>query len=130
MNAEAMPVSIRGRFRRSVNLARDFYGDHGMEGYIVTVKGRQLLGRIAEALESGQAQRAWSIFGPYGGGKSAFALFASYLMRGSKKGTPPPEGSRSDTRPSVFQVPKGELLPGADRGEPGAADPRAAPGII
>ena len=85
MNAEAMPVSIRGRFRRSVNLARDFYGDHGMEGYIVTVKGRQLLGRIAEALESDQAQRAWSIFGPYGGGKSAFALFASYLMRGSKK---------------------------------------------
>lgn len=85
MKAEGMPVSIRGRFRRSVNLARDFYGDHGLEGYIITVKGRQLLDRMADALESDQAQRAWSIFGPYGGGKSAFGLFASYLMRGSKK---------------------------------------------
>ena len=85
MNTEAMPISIRGRFRRSVNLARDFYGDHGLEGYIVTVKGRGLLARIAEATKPKQAQRAWSVFGPYGGGKSAFALFASYLMRGSRQ---------------------------------------------
>lgn len=77
-----MPVSIQGRFRRSINLARDFYGDHDLDGYIVTTKARELADRVGAALASPEAQRAWSVTGPYGGGKSAFALFLAHLLRG------------------------------------------------
>ena len=80
-----MSVSVRGQFRRSVHLERDFYGTGGYEeGYVVTAKAREVLGRIAESLEAPVAQRAWSVTGPYGGGKSAFALFLAHVLRGSE----------------------------------------------
>ena len=61
---------------------RDFYGSRGLAGYVVTSKGREVLGRLADALGTPGAPRAWSVSGPYGGGKSAFALFAARLLRG------------------------------------------------
>jgi hypothetical protein len=79
-----MSISIRGQFQRSINLSRDFYGDHDLSGYVVTAKSRELLERIIESLAKHSAQRAWSVTGPYGGGKSAFALFAAHLLRGSR----------------------------------------------
>ena len=79
-----MPVSIRGQFRRSVHLSRDVYGDGAHDGYVVTAKARELVGRVADALDAPVAQRAWSVTGPYGGGKSAFALFLSGLLRGDE----------------------------------------------
>lgn len=80
----AAPVTIRGQFRRSVHLERDFYGGAAFDGYVVTAKARELLGRVTEALEAPVAQRAWSVTGPYGGGKSAFALFLAHLLRGDE----------------------------------------------
>ena len=79
-----MAVSIRGSFQRSINLIRDFQGNHATNGYIITAKSRELLHRIADALLAPAANRAWSITGPYGGGKSAFALFAAHLLRGDE----------------------------------------------
>lgn len=76
-----MPVSVRGSFQRSVHLVRDFYSARGVEGYVVTSKARETLGRLAEGLADPGAPAAWSLSGPYGGGKSAFALFASRLLR-------------------------------------------------
>lgn len=76
-----MAVSIQGSFQRSINLVRDFYGTQDLGGYIVTAKARELLDRMADALAAPAAGRAWSITGPYGGGKSAFALFAAHLLR-------------------------------------------------
>ncbi|MEM1268483.1 MAG: hypothetical protein AAGI08_00420 [Bacteroidota bacterium] len=52
-----------------------------LEGYIVTSKGREILEHVADALELEEAHRAWTITGPYGGGKSAFALFLALLLR-------------------------------------------------
>ncbi len=75
-------VSIRGRFRRSVDLARDVYADGPLDGYVVTVTARQTVRRLARALRDADAPRAWSVVGPYGGGKSAFALFAARLLGG------------------------------------------------
>lgn len=77
-----MPVTVRGRFRRSVHLERDFYGAGADGGYVVTVRARETVARVAEALAAPVAQRAWSVTGPYGGGKSAFALFLAGLLRG------------------------------------------------
>lgn len=78
------PVSIRGRFKRSVEIVRDFHEDINVESYIVTPSAKKVLGRISDALNESLPERAWTLTGPYGGGKSAFALFASHLMRGRK----------------------------------------------
>lgn len=79
-----MTVSVRGSYQRSVNLVRDFYGTQEIEGYIVTTKALELIERVIETLTTtGATGRAWSITGPYGGGKSSFALFLSHLLRGN-----------------------------------------------
>lgn len=77
-----MSVSIRGSFRRSVHLVRDFYGAGDLSGYVVTSKALETTGRLADALATPGSTRAWSVSGPYGGGKSSFALFASRLLQG------------------------------------------------
>ena len=82
MNKE-IPLSeifhVTRRFRRSVHLERDFYAEHSLDGYVVTVTARETLRRLISALENHSASKAWSITGPYGSGKSAFALFAAKL---------------------------------------------------
>ncbi len=71
---------ITERFRRSVHLERDFYTENALEGYIVTVKARETLNRLILARENEATSKAWSLTGPYGSGKSAFALFAAKLF--------------------------------------------------
>ncbi|GAB4190498.1 MAG: hypothetical protein OHK0022_03350 [Roseiflexaceae bacterium] len=77
------PVSIRvaPRFTRSIHLQRDFAeGGLGISGYQVTPLVHQMLGRILASLRPDSAERAFSVVGPYGSGKSAFGVFlASYL---------------------------------------------------
>lgn len=74
--------TIRSRFVRSISLVRDIYSVSATQGYVLTPIGRDLLRRFAEALSGTSATRAWSITGPYGSGKSAFALFAAQLLAG------------------------------------------------
>ena len=83
MNKE-IPLSeifhVSSRFRRSVHLERDFYAENSLDGYVVTVTARETLRRLISALENPSASKAWSLTGPYGSGKSAFALFAAKLV--------------------------------------------------
>ena len=83
MNTE-IPLSeifhVSSRFRRSVHLERDFYAENSLDGYVVTVTARETLRRLISALENPSASKAWSLTGPYGSGKSAFALFAAKLL--------------------------------------------------
>ena len=74
---------ITERFQRSVHLERDFYTENALDGYVVTVKARETLTRLITAQENGATSRAWSLTGPYGSGKSAFALFAAKLLGNS-----------------------------------------------
>jgi len=79
-----MSVSIQDSFHRSVNLVRDFYNAKNFDGYIVTSKALEMIGRLIENTTSTQSiGRAWSIIGPYGGGKSSFALFLAHLLHGN-----------------------------------------------
>ena len=72
---------VRGCFHRSVHLEHDFYTKEGvLDGYILTVTAREMLSRVISTLENGTTSKAWSITGPYGSGKSAFALFAAKLL--------------------------------------------------
>ncbi len=75
-------VVVSPRFARSVSLARDAHRSDALEGYILTPTGRDVLRRLAEALHSESPIRAWSLTGPYGSGKSAFALLAAQALAG------------------------------------------------
>ncbi len=73
-------VSVRGRFHRSVNLPGDWRRDTDLSDYVATPTIRDLAGRIVAELEDPRGTRSWSITGPYGTGKSAFALFLADLL--------------------------------------------------
>ena len=71
---------IKGRYRRSVHLERDFYSENVLDGYILTATAREMLSRIIATFEYEEMSKAWSLTGPYGSGKSAFALYAAKLL--------------------------------------------------
>lgn len=75
-------VGIAPRYTRSVNLERDFGDASAVAGYVLTPSGSDFLKRVQRVLTGQPAPRAWSITGPYGTGKSAFALFLVNLMSG------------------------------------------------
>ena len=78
---------VKGRYRRSVHLERDFYKENAIDGYVLTVTAREMLSRVISTLENGSSSKAWALTGPYGSGKSAFALFAAKLLGNSDSPT-------------------------------------------
>jgi len=73
-------IHIRKRFLRSVHLEKDAYDSSGLSDYVITPQARQALSLIADGLPEDSTSRAWTITGPYGTGKSAFALFLNHLL--------------------------------------------------
>ena len=71
---------VKARFYRSVNIALDYDDADAFTDYILSPLGRTVLRRIAEGLRPDSRGRAWSIVGPYGAGKSAFALFLGKVL--------------------------------------------------
>lgn len=67
-----------GLFRRSTRLERDGTKT-GLQGYIPTPRGLELLRQVLDALASND-YKAFSLTGPYGSGKSSFAVFLSALF--------------------------------------------------
>ena len=65
-------------FRRSTRIERDGTGD-GLKGYIPTPRGLELIGQLLDSLASND-YKAFSITGPYGSGKSSFAVFLAALF--------------------------------------------------
>lgn len=66
---------LERRYARSINLERDLTRPECLEGYVLTQRSRTALRRISEAILGQSAQRAWTLTGVYGTGKSAFAHF-------------------------------------------------------
>jgi hypothetical protein len=73
-------IGIRSRFLRSVNLEKDYDAGAQNGDYIVTPTAVDILRRLAEGLSPSSTYRAWTITGPYGVGKSAFAVFLTRLL--------------------------------------------------
>jgi hypothetical protein len=73
-------ISIAPRYARSINIERDARSPSALDGYIVTATAHRTLARITGSLADDLSQRAWTVTGPYGSGKSAFALFLSNLL--------------------------------------------------
>lgn len=81
-------VRVRARYRRSVHLERDALDALSLQGYVATPLVRALLDRIGTGLAPGGTERAWSLTGPYGAGKSAFALFLSQVFAADSSAAP------------------------------------------
>ncbi|MFQ5469988.1 MAG: hypothetical protein ACE5EH_06715 [Gammaproteobacteria bacterium] len=79
-------IKVNTHYTRSINLERDADSQAVVEAYIPTSRALRTLERIAEALKADESPRAWSLVGPYGSGKSSFAVFLAHLL-----------GSSSDT---------------------------------
>ena len=75
-------VHLRSRFVRSVHMERDFRTAAGDSEYLPTECGAGALQAVEEALAS-PSQRALSVLGPYGAGKSAFCVHLARRMSGA-----------------------------------------------
>ncbi len=82
MSKLATSISVRARFARSANLERDLERHEPLDGYVVTSRALDVVGRIAETAATGPAGGAWSVTGPYGSGKSSLALLIDAAFGG------------------------------------------------
>ena len=73
-------------FGRSVNIKIGISSSSDTAPFRFTEKSIRALDQLIDASGSGARDRAYSIIGPYGSGKSAFALLASTLL--SRTSTP------------------------------------------
>lgn len=84
-------IDLRSRYQRSVHIERDANAEGWLEGYHLTPLVRSLFGRVVAGLAPEATTRAWSLTGPYGSGKSAFALYLARVLaadpthRGARK---------------------------------------------
>lgn len=85
MDATSLPlaslVSVRERYARSVHLERDAPNAFA-DQFHLTESARKLLESLVQGVRS-PADRALTVVGPYGAGKSACCLFAAQLLGGS-----------------------------------------------
>lgn len=68
-------VTVRTNGLRSIHLERDVKNDELLHHYLLTAQSRSTLDRIIEGATSSSPARAWTLTGPYGTGKSLFAVF-------------------------------------------------------
>lgn len=73
-------VQVYTYYTRSINLERDIDSKNILNAYIPTSKAIQILDKIASTFDQQDTPRAWSLVGPYGSGKSSFAIFLTHLL--------------------------------------------------
>ena len=73
-------IGIVPGFLRSTNLANDWKRANGNTDYIITLNVSQSLERVCDGLTMEPGQQAFTLIGPYGSGKSAFAVFLCRLL--------------------------------------------------
>lgn len=77
-------INVRVAYTRSINVERDVSSKSVLEVYIPTNRALDTVRRIAQTLNPLRAvPRSWALIGPYGSGKSAFALYLSHVLGGS-----------------------------------------------
>jgi hypothetical protein len=74
-------LAVAPRFTRAIHIRRDFRDlRYRLDGYQVTPLVRQLACRIVDGVMS-SSERAFSVVGPFGSGKSAFGLFVAHFLQ-------------------------------------------------
>lgn len=72
-------IKVKPRFARSANVERDL-SPAAVEGYVLTGRALDVLGRIGRGMTTATAGRALAITGPHGGGKSSLAVFLNAIF--------------------------------------------------
>ncbi|WP_129675132.1 hypothetical protein [Candidatus Chloroploca sp. Khr17] len=79
---DQLPIAVAPRFTRAIHIRRDFRDlRYRLDGYQVTPLVYQTAGRIVAGLAPEATERAFSIIGPFGSGKSAFGLFVAHFLQ-------------------------------------------------
>src|SRR5438309_2943515 len=105
-------VRVRARYRRAMNLERDAVRGDALAGYLVTPVVRRALTRVISGLEAGATERAWSLTGPYGSGKTAFAVFLTSLLGKDSPATRNARRVLGENDPSLLRaLRKGAFVP-------------------
>jgi hypothetical protein len=73
----ATHVKVRPGFLRATNIE---HHDAKVGHYIPTGRALDVLGRLSRSVHGDAPGRAWSLTGPYGAGKSSFAVFLRVLL--------------------------------------------------
>lgn len=73
-------ITINSGYTRSINLQRDQKNTLLLDTYLPTTKSLQALQQFAKGFAADNLERSIAFIGPYGSGKSAFALFLSALL--------------------------------------------------
>jgi len=72
-------ISVERRYSRAVNLERDLERSDSVLGYVLGPKAIETLERFIKAYVTPNVNRAWTLTGVYGTGKSSFAHFLTAL---------------------------------------------------
>lgn len=83
INQEPLLIDVNRQFQRSIQLDADLSRADALDSYICQPSARKALSVIAHHLNASQ-QRAFTLTGPYGGGKSTLALALGQLAGGSR----------------------------------------------
>lgn len=86
-----LPQEVTGgqrRFYRAIRLERDLAEPGALDGYLLTPQVKQVARRLEAGLRDGATERAWTLTGPYGSGKSTFALFLAQLLSAADRSSP------------------------------------------
>ncbi|WP_339137682.1 MAG: hypothetical protein WGN25_06195 [Candidatus Electrothrix sp. GW3-4] len=70
-------------YTRSINLERDIDSAAIVEAYIPTTRSLYTLRKLANTFNKNNTPRSWALIGPYGSGKSSFAVYLSHLLYGT-----------------------------------------------
>jgi len=70
-------LAVRSGYLRAINLEQ--HADH-VGHYIPTGRALDVIGRLTRAINGETPGHAWSLTGPYGAGKSSFAVFLRVLL--------------------------------------------------
>lgn len=71
---------VKRRYQRSIQVAQDWNSGNSLEDYLLTPTAQQVAEQILMGIKSLEYPKAWTITGPFGTGKSAFALFLTDLL--------------------------------------------------
>lgn len=103
-------ISVRSRFGRSTHLERDFAHFDDGTSYHLTPSVYEVLGAVAAAWEA-PVERAMTLIGPYGAGKSALGVFLAHLVENPNSAAARLLQTHDPALAGRFSVPARALLP-------------------